>query len=75
MKEIKKDGKKEKGGCLLELVFGVLDGKECIRLAKILEDIERVFFRKRTYFLALQVTVLSGQEKVGELLEILRHVV
>ncbi|NJE30291.1 hypothetical protein E3E38_04390 [Thermococcus sp. 18S1] len=52
-----------------------LGGKEYLRLKHILEDAEKKGVGKKTLLLAFQIPLLSAQEEVGLVLQLLRDVV
>ncbi|WP_258083308.1 hypothetical protein [Thermococcus thermotolerans] len=63
------------GEGLLELVFGILDGVMYLRIRRILDEIEKILGKDRLLILLLQVPLLSAQEEVGLVLQLLRNVV
>ncbi|NJE11127.1 hypothetical protein [Thermococcus sp. MAR1] len=56
-------------------LLGKLGGKEYLKLKRILNDAEKKGIGKKTLLLALQVPLLSAQEEVGLVLQLLRDVV
>ncbi|WP_144244812.1 hypothetical protein [Thermococcus eurythermalis] len=52
-----------------------LGGEDCLKLKRILEDIKEKMARKETLLLALQVPLLSAQEEICVLLQLLGNVV
>ncbi|KUH32606.1 hypothetical protein APY94_09280 [Thermococcus celericrescens] len=60
---------------LLGPVLMKLGGKEYLKLKRILEDAEKKGMGKKTLLLALQIPLLSAQEEVGFVLQLLRDVV
>ncbi|QDA30573.1 hypothetical protein FH039_01630 [Thermococcus indicus] len=60
---------------VLSTMLMKLGGKEYLRLKRILKDAEKKGVGKKTLLLALQVPLLSAQEEVGLVLQLLRNVV
>ncbi|WP_188201372.1 hypothetical protein [Thermococcus camini] len=52
-----------------------LGGKQYLKLKRILKDAEKMGVGKKTLLLALQIPLLSAQEEVGLVLQLLRNVV
>ncbi|SEW04544.1 hypothetical protein [Thermococcus thioreducens] len=52
-----------------------LGGKEYLRLKRILEDVKKNGIGKKAFLLALQVPLLSAQEEIGLVPQLLRNVV
>ncbi|WP_297092658.1 hypothetical protein [Thermococcus sp.] len=63
------------GECLLELIFGILDGAMYLRIRRVLDEIERWIGRSRMLLLLLQVPLLSAQEEVSLVLQLFRNVI
>ena len=72
MKEKKRH---EEGLSILGPVLMKLGGKEYLRIKRILEDAEKRGVGKKTLLLALQIPLLSAQEEVGLIFQVLRDVV
>jgi hypothetical protein len=73
--ELKEKKRHEEGLSILGPVLMKLGGKEYLRIKRILEDAEKKGVGKKTLLLALQIPLLSAQEEVGLIFQLLRHVV
>lgn len=52
-----------------------LGGEDCLKLKRMLEDVKEKIVRKEALLLALQVPLLSAQEEICVLLQLLGNVV
>ncbi|NJE77304.1 hypothetical protein [Thermococcus sp. ES12] len=73
--ELKEKKRHEEGLSILGPVLMKLGGKEYLRIKRILEDAEKRGVGKKTLLLALQIPLLSAQEEVGLIFQVLRDVV
>ncbi|GAB6101064.1 hypothetical protein JCM16138_02870 [Thermococcus atlanticus] len=60
---------------ILSPIFTKLGGKEYLRIRRILDEIGKKLGKERTFLLLLQVPLLSAQEEVGLVFQLLRDVV
>ncbi|NJE62143.1 hypothetical protein [Thermococcus sp. 21S7] len=72
---LKEKKRREEELFIIGPVLMKLGGKEYLRLKRILEDAEKKGVGKKTLLLALQIPLLSAQEEVGFVLQLLRDVV
>ncbi|WP_297464431.1 hypothetical protein [Thermococcus sp.] len=73
----KKKRDRVESGCLLELIWNALDGKECLKLLRILEEAEKRLFKskRKMYLLLFQATLFSAKEEVGLLLQLFGNII